>query len=164
METVNRSFEISSEADMAKFAAKFAATLAAVCCEGLLIGLSGTLGAGKTFFVREVAFQVGADREIVCSPTYTLCNEYPSTPRIYHLDLYRVRDEDEYYGLGIDEMCGGESIVFVEWADRFADELPPERLNLHIDLTSETARRIELTATGDQPKQIAESINWGESN
>ena len=151
---MSRTFEVSSEAEMAQFAKEFAEA----CRGGILVALSGTLGAGKTFFVREVASRLGADREVVLSPTFTLCNEYSSTPKIYHLDLYRIRDEDEYYGLGVEEMCNADSIVFVEWADRFADALPPQRLNLHIDLASETGRIVHLDANGDSSQQVLDTI------
>lgn len=141
MSEMNRTFKIASEHDTIRFAHRFADH----CRGGLVVGLTGTLGAGKTFLVREIASQLGADRETVLSPTFTLCNEYDSTPQIYHLDLYRVRDEDEYFELGIDEMCDSRSIVFIEWADRFREQLPTDHLSLHIELENETARSIELT-------------------
>ena len=71
---------------------------------------------------------------------------------------YRIRDEDEYYELGVEEMCNADSIVFIEWADRFADALPPQRLNLHIDLISETGRIVRLHANGDSPEQVLNAI------
>ena len=153
---MNRAFEITSEADMTRFASAFAIA----CRGGLVVGLSGTLGAGKTFFVRAVAESLGIAKEIVLSPTFTLCNEYPSTPKIYHLDLYRVRDADEYYELGVEEMCNHDSLVFIEWADRFAHELPRDRLNVHIELTGENGRQIELAAAGNLPVETAASIRF----
>jgi len=151
---MKRKFELAGEAETVAFAGQ----LAVQCQSGLLLGLSGTLGAGKTFFVREFARQKGVDAERVLSPTFTLCNEYATTPKIYHLDLYRVRDEDEFFGLGIDEMCDGNSIVFIEWSDRFADALPPTRLTIHIELVSETARRFKLSSTNPAIVSIIENL------
>ena len=152
-------FVIQSEKDTARFAAAVASTFTG----GLLVGLSGTLGAGKTFFVREFARTLGADPETVLSPTFTLCNEYPTQPKIYHLDFYRVRDEDEYYELGIEEMCSADAIVFIEWADRFADSIPTERLHINIELLQDDARRFELTAIGSDAIAVLQAIDYPSS-
>ena len=88
------------------------------------ISLCGTLGAGKTFLVQAIAAAVGVDRQEVTSPTFVLCQEYHGTRTIYHLDAYRITDEDEFYELGIDEYFESDGLTLVEWGDRVADCLP----------------------------------------
>ena len=100
----------------------------------LVVGLVGTLGAGKTRFCQELAASFGAPLGEVTSPTFTLHRTYEvagetafGPNRWHHLDLYRVGDEDELFELGIEELWEQpDAWTLIEWADRFA-ELMPER-------------------------------------
>jgi len=115
----------------------------------IAIGLSGTLGAGKTQWTRFFAMALGTPGELISSPTFMLVHEYPSTPKIYHLDAYRIGDEDELLELGIEEMFDSESITIVEWADRFPSLLPRNTLSIHFEVSElESARTINLSAKG----------------
>jgi tRNA threonylcarbamoyladenosine biosynthesis protein TsaE len=115
---------------------------------GATICLIGTLGAGKTRLVQAVAEACGIARERVVSPTFTLCNEYPGTPRINHLDLYRVADQDELMELGLEEYFSTVDLTFIEWADRFVESMPPERCDVRLDVTGPTSRHVKLLAYG----------------
>lgn len=113
----------------------------------ITVALCGTLGAGKTRLVQAVAVACGVEPERVVSPTFTLCHEYRGDRPIYHLDLYRIRDEDELLQLGFEEYFDSDAITFVEWADRFPDQLPRARLEIQIDVLDATARRFHLRST-----------------
>ena len=117
--------------------------------------LIGTLGAGKTRLVQAVAAAVGVPRANVTSPTFVLVNEY-KTGRlpIYHFDTYRLKDDDEFLNLGPDEYFDSNGLTFVEWADRVADLLPADRLEISIDVTGETTRNFQIRGT-TPPMEIA---------
>lgn len=79
---------------------KFAKSFAKHLCKGDVIVLSGELGSGKTKFVEGVLSYFGLENEI-SSPTFTIVNEYSGKEfPIYHFDVYRLEDEDEFYAIG----------------------------------------------------------------
>ncbi len=90
-----------------------------------LLILTGTLGAGKTTLVKGIAEALGAaERDEVTSPTFTLVHEYEGERAgkpvsLYHLDLYRLETERQVEQLGIDELLEGDSVVLVEWGEKF---------------------------------------------
>ncbi len=138
--------EIADEAEMAALGAKLAHAL----LPPAVIALVGQLGAGKTRLVQAVAAELGV-REDVTSPTFVLVNEYRSghTP-IYHFDAYRLKDEDEFIELGVEEYFtglgpAGPGLTFVEWGDRFADCLPPGTVTVRIEVLEGTRRRVQVT-------------------
>ena len=98
--------------------AALGAALAGVLPAGTTVALCGPLGAGKTRLVQAIAEAAGVDRQDVTSPTFVLIQEYHGRRAIYHIDAYRVRDEDEFESLGVDEYFEGDGLVLVEWADR----------------------------------------------
>jgi len=121
----------------------------------IAIALSGTLGAGKTQWTRFFAMALGAPSESISSPTFMLVHEYPCLPKVYHLDAYRIGDEDEMLELGVEEMFESDSITIIEWADRFPSILPRNTLKLHFEVCElEFARVVELSATGNGAKAI----------
>ncbi len=100
---------------------------------GLVIGLVGELGAGKTRLVRAIAEALGADPHAIASPTFVLIHEYDSSPPIYHFDAYRLKSGDELDALGADEYFAGDGVCLVEWADRVANRLPSNAWWIHAD-------------------------------
>ncbi|MDV6034214.1 MAG: tRNA (adenosine(37)-N6)-threonylcarbamoyltransferase complex ATPase subunit type 1 TsaE [Phycisphaera sp. RhM] len=106
----------------------------------LVVGLVGTLGAGKTTLTQALAGAMGVDPEDVTSPTFTLLCSYDATLaagpiRLHHLDAYRLSDEDEFLELGVEELFESKDTwVLIEWADRVESVLPPETLWIHIDV------------------------------
>jgi tRNA threonylcarbamoyladenosine biosynthesis protein TsaE len=91
--------------------------------------LRGDLGAGKTTLVKGIAEGLdAAEAQEVTSPTFTLIHEYEgqhtadgkSTPvKLYHLDLYRIEGERQLDSIGLEELAGPDSIVLVEWGEKF---------------------------------------------
>lgn len=126
---------------------------------GLVVGLSGTLGAGKTRFVQAIADAWGYDREHVVSPTFVLCHEYHGGRQsLYHLDAYRIRDDDEFLELGVDEMFAANAWVVIEWAERVRDCLPSDRLEIEIQVQDDDARRFVFRATGAAAQAVLCSL------
>jgi tRNA threonylcarbamoyladenosine biosynthesis protein TsaE len=122
--------------------------LAKVLPDGAVVALCGTLGAGKTRLVQAVAVASGVDRRDVASPSFVLIHEYQGRRPIYHLDAYRLRDEDEFLQLGPEEYFQAPGLTLVEWADRVEGCLPPKRIDVRIEVTGAQSRRFEIAAIG----------------
>ncbi|MFM7930525.1 MAG: tRNA (adenosine(37)-N6)-threonylcarbamoyltransferase complex ATPase subunit type 1 TsaE, partial [Pirellula sp.] len=84
----------------------FAHTVAQILTQKLprTVGLVGTLGAGKTQWVKFFAESLGAHAQDVISPTFVLIHPIDTNPQIYHIDAYRIHDSDEFLELGIEEL------------------------------------------------------------
>ena len=111
---------------------------------GLVIALSGDLGAGKTQFVRGLARGLGIAGR-VHSPTFTLVNEYGGGRlKLFHLDLYRLETPQQILNAGIEEYLTPAGVAVIEWAERIADcRLPIANLkNVLIEILNETERKI----------------------
>ncbi|MDX2471802.1 MAG: tRNA (adenosine(37)-N6)-threonylcarbamoyltransferase complex ATPase subunit type 1 TsaE [SAR324 cluster bacterium] len=92
---------------------------------GINIALVGTLGAGKTHFVQELAAgSLGFLKDEITSPSFSLINHYSNSKiELFHVDLYRIEEAEELLEIGIYEILENEkSLVFIEWADLF-DEI-----------------------------------------
>jgi len=90
----------------------------------MLLSYLGDLGSGKTKFVEGVLKYFGKENEI-SSPTFTIVNEYNTdTINIYHFDVYRLEDVDEFYAIGGEEYFG-RGICFIEWGEKILEALPP---------------------------------------
>ena len=123
-----------------------------------VIALDGPLGAGKTRLVQAVAAASGVDRREVVSPTFVLVHEYHGSRPIYHLDAYRLRDDDEFLELGADEYFGPPNLVFVEWAGRVRRCLPAERIDVTIDVVSEHQRDFTVVGYGAESVAAVERL------
>ena len=123
-------------------------TLAEHLPAGTVIALLGTLGAGKTRLVQAVAAALGVDREAVVSPTFVLVQQYHGQRSIYHLDAYRLHDDDEFLQLGPEEFFDAGGLTFVEWADKVERCLPADHLVVDIEVTGGNSRRFTLRAVG----------------
>ena len=115
---------------------------------GTTVALCGTLGAGKTRLVQAIAAELGVDRRQVVSPTFVLIQEYQGRRPVYHIDAYRLRDDDEFQQLGPDEYFESDGLVLIEWADRVERSLPRDYVEIRIEVTGETSRRFEIRAVG----------------
>lgn len=138
---------------------RLGAAIAAALPPGTVVGLIGTLGAGKTRLVQAVAKALGVPAGNVTSPTFVLVNEYRggSVP-IFHFDTYRLKDEDELLALGPEEYFESDGLTFVEWADRFPELLPADRIEITIDVLGETERHMTIQGSSPATQQLAEQI------
>ena len=127
---------------------------------GNVLALVGDLGAGKTVLAKGVAEGLGAAsaREVV-SPTFVLCREYlDGRLPLYHFDAYRLRGAADLEGIGASEIFGGEGLSLVEWADRAPQALPPDRLEVNLEVTGPESRRLTFEARGPQAARLLASI------
>ncbi|MFV0337845.1 MAG: tRNA (adenosine(37)-N6)-threonylcarbamoyltransferase complex ATPase subunit type 1 TsaE [Chthoniobacterales bacterium] len=128
-----------SPAETESLGAKFAAILTAPVC----LILSGTLGAGKTHFVRGIASALGAKNETT-SPTFALVHEYKSTPPIAHLDFYRLKNEDDVWSVGLEDILADDLICIVEWGEKFQELLPKKHWRVDFELLNDSTRKIKF--------------------
>lgn len=93
---------------------------------------SGDLGAGKTTLIAAICKELEVDDQ-VSSPTYAIIQEY-SSPQgpVYHIDAYRVKDQEEALEIGMDEVLECGAYCFVEWAEKITPLLPEHYFSLHI--------------------------------
>jgi len=123
---------------------KLGVEIGRVAKHGLVIALSGELGAGKTQFVRGLARGLGISGR-VHSPTFTLVNEYGGGRlKLFHLDLYRLEMAEQILSAGIEEYLKPDGVAVIEWAERIADcRLPIADLkNVRIEVLNERERKI----------------------
>jgi tRNA threonylcarbamoyladenosine biosynthesis protein TsaE len=138
---------------------RLGSALARVVSPGTVVGLIGPLGAGKTRLVQAVAMALGVAPGSVTSPTFVLVNEYTGGRMpVYHFDTYRLKDDDEFLNLAPDEYFDSSGITFVEWADRVADLLPSDRLEIKIEPTGENERRFTIRGTSPDFEQLVSRI------
>ncbi len=127
---------VKSEEETKKLARQYASGL----CAGDVVVLIGSLGAGKTFFIREAAGYLNAAS--VSSPTFALVNEYEARIKIYHFDFYRIVKVEELYDLGFEDYLNDvEALIFIEWGNLFPEILPRVRKEINIR-TGEAQERI----------------------
>jgi len=139
--------------------AAFGAALAEVLPAGTTVALCGTLGAGKTRLVQAIAESLGIDRHNVVSPTFVLVQEHHGRRTIYHVDAYRLRDEDEFLALGPEEFFESDGLVLIEWADRVQGCLPKDRVEIHIEVTGPESRRFEVLPIGRRYATVVEHLS-----
>ena len=116
---------------------------------GDIITLAGDLGAGKTTLTQAIGagLEVPPEHDIT-SPTFSLLHEYPGRLPLYHLDLYRLRGENEVAELGFEEYLYGAGVSVIEWPDRLGSLMPSERLHLELTLLSASRRTALITPFG----------------
>jgi tRNA threonylcarbamoyladenosine biosynthesis protein TsaE len=135
------------------------AALAELLPDGTTVALCGSLGAGKTRLVQAIAEATGIDRREVVSPTFVLIREYHGRRTVYHFDAYRVRDEDEFLELGPEEYFDSDALALVEWADRVERCLPPDRVEIRIEITGPKSRRFELAGLGPRCAEVVARLH-----
>ena len=139
-----------------------AAGLGALLRPGDVLCLIGDLGAGKTTFTQGLALGLGLPPdEPVNSPTFTLIGEHPGgRVPLYHFDVYRLPDSSGLYDLAFDEYLSGDGVVVIEWADKIADALPPDRIDVHLTTEGPDARQIVMTPYGLRAETVLAGIGW----
>ena len=124
----------------------FGRTLAALLAPPKLVLLRGDLGAGKTTLVKGIAaaFEAAAEEDVT-SPTFTLVHEYRG-PRVnlFHIDLYRVDTPRELETLGLDDLRSENSILLVEWGEKFPGLVRDCDFEISLEQDEENGRRIKV--------------------
>ena len=111
-----------------------------------IVVLRGDLGAGKTTLVKGIVQGFNAaEEEDVTSPTFTLIHEYrgPETT-VYHIDLYRVDTQRELETLGLDDLMTENSVLLIEWGEKFARFVRERDVEIAIERVSDDERRLRV--------------------
>lgn len=116
------------------------------------IALYGDLGAGKTVFARGVAQAFGINH--VSSPTFTIVCEYPTEPKLYHFDAYRLSDADELYAIGFSDYLKEDALLLMEWANLVEPALPTDRLDITIEGSGMDTRTVAFEPHGTRMEAI----------
>jgi len=105
----------------------------------------GTMGAGKTTFIRAICEQLGSI-DTVTSPTFTIINEYftSSGESLYHFDFYRIEKAEELFDIGFDEYLDSGKNCFMEWPEKIEDYLPDSAVRVRITVGDDMTRFIEI--------------------
>ena len=122
----------------------FAEQLAIFLQGGELFLLDGTLGAGKTTFVRSVSEALGTT-DNVCSPTFSLIQRYKSALSIVHMDLYRLESERELDFLDIEELLNNKDIKFIEWGMKFPEYFDQPYILIRLTVPERDKNTVEET-------------------
>ena len=124
---------------------KFASELASTLHVGDVVVLSGELGAGKTKFTEGFLKYFGLDNQI-SSPTFSIVNEYKKDNiHIYHFDVYRLEDVDEFYAIGGEEYFSS-GICIIEWGEIIEEALPNNyiKITFEKDISDENLRYLKI--------------------
>ena len=137
MKSLGTKISIASTADLERAAKEF---LQAIGSERL-IALYGSMGAGKTTFTAALCKVLGVE-DPVCSPTFTLVNEYrlPDGDLFYHFDFYRLKNSREALDIGLYDYLDSGCLCLMEWPEVIEELLPEETLAVHLEVRPDGTR------------------------
>lgn len=104
------------------------------------------MGAGKTTLIKALVAELGSS-DTVSSPTFGLVNEYHNAKGqvfAYHFDFYRLEDEMEAMDMGLEDYLHSDAWIFMEWPEKIPNLIPPDTMNINIEILSPTERRISF--------------------
>ena len=115
---------------------------------GKIFAFHGEMGAGKTTFITALCVAKGV-RSAMSSPTFSLINEYVffeggESHTIFHLDLYRIKDEAEAVNAGIEDCLYSGNMCFVEWPEKIPGLLPDDAVHVSVAIIDETSRLLKI--------------------
>jgi tRNA threonylcarbamoyladenosine biosynthesis protein TsaE len=110
-----------------------------------ILAFSGEMGAGKTTFIQALCRQMGVDG-VMSSPTFSIINEYESKKGpIFHIDLYRCKDEDEAIRAGVEDCLYSGCTCMVEWPSKASSLFPEETIRINVSAISDDTRKLSVT-------------------
>jgi tRNA threonylcarbamoyladenosine biosynthesis protein TsaE len=142
--------ELASEDDTTRLGR----AIAGLVDPGVVIGLAGPLGAGKTRLARAIAEALGVDPAAISSPTFVLIHEYNGVLPIYHFDLYRLDGPAALEDLGVADYWGGSGLCLVEWGDRVRGLLPADCWMITLEPTGAATRSVRFEPPRCAPELI----------
>jgi tRNA threonylcarbamoyladenosine biosynthesis protein TsaE len=116
-------------------------TLALQLRAGDVVAFYGDLGAGKTTMIKGVAAGLGVT-DIVKSPSFVIATEYTGRLPVYHIDLYRLDENTDFWSIGLDSYIEGDGVCLIEWAERAEKVLPERAIRVRMSVEG-SSRRIE---------------------
>jgi len=130
-----------------------AAMLLSRAANYIVFAFHGEMGAGKTTFIHALCEELGV-QDVITSPTFSIINQYktkdvPGSPgeggqTIYHMDLYRIEDENEALNAGIEDCLYSGNICFVEWPGKAPGIFPDETLHIEITSVNDNTRKLKI--------------------
>lgn len=123
------------------------ASLGRLAEPGDVLCLWGELGAGKTVFAKGFGAGLGV-RDTILSPSFVLMGEYAGRLPLFHIDLYRLASATEALDGGLLDDRQAAGVVLIEWPDRLADDVPPDRLDVRIEGGGDDPRTISIESRG----------------
>ena len=119
-----------------------------------VIAFHGSMGSGKTTFIHAFCDVLGV-KDVVGSPTFSIINEYEYVPIdtgsdgtrkvLFHIDLYRLRDEEEALKAGVEDCLYSGNLCLVEWPEKAANLFPPGTIHAWIDIVDDKTRSLKIT-------------------
>ncbi len=108
-----------------------------------IAAFNGEMGTGKTTFIHAVCRQMGVTNKM-SSPTYAIINQYKTinATTINHIDLYRLKDTEEAIQAGVEDAINSGDVCFIEWPEKIIVVLPLHIVNVFIEITGDTKRRL----------------------
>lgn len=142
---------IFNEKEMLLFSEKLGKRLIA----GDILVLTGDLGAGKTTFTKGLG--IGLDiKQMIKSPTFTIVREYQGRLPLYHMDVYRIGDDPDSFGM--EEYFEAGGVCVIEWGELLKEDLPEKYLAIIFERTTEDKRKLRLIAHGKRYEELVESL------
>lgn len=112
--------------------------------EGSVFAFYGSMGAGKTTFVKAICEELGVE-DVITSPTFAIVNEYRSDSTgelIYHFDFYRIKKLEEVYDMGYEDYFYSGALCFIEWPELIEELLPEDAVRVTIKETEDGCRSV----------------------
>ena len=102
----------------------------------------GSMGAGKTTFIKAICEELGVD-DVITSPTFAIVNEYSyAEGSLFHFDFYRIERLEEVYDMGYEDYFYSGALCFIEWPELIESLLPDDAVRVRIEEQADGSRLV----------------------
>lgn len=140
---MSKIIKIATPADLDRAAREFVALMG----DDTVFAFYGTMGAGKTTFITALCRALGVSDDAMGSPSFAIVNEYRSDTTaelIYHFDMYRLKNLEEAFDIGIEDYLFCGAVCLIEWPERVEDILPDDTVPVHITVCDDDSRILTI--------------------